>query len=589
MDTAPITMYLHTNYDGVQRRIMSSGPPYGIQQSTFLSQEILFTSQPAIGVTSRISGAIVFNLWLIAQSTGVAIVNSTLSQRYSDNNMSIVCSVESPVVISSQLRPQPYSFAVGPIFHVMREGSVLEFRINVRQTQTAVALLWDASQTASNVVVPFSKESYHPVLIQARDSVGRALYNATITVRREGNMIWVDRTNQKGEATLLIFYGEPPGGYEITVSWRGTDVNKTRGVEFAEGTTVLLLCRVHNLRIIAYDALGTALPDASVELMTGEQSVAVNSTRSNGEALFSQLPEGTYTANILYHGDRLATFGVTLLTSQRLEISTRILQAWFRYLISTIFLSVVGTGLVFSRRTLRAHRTPFAYLINELGGNMPESSVVMIEGSPGSGKTVLMQKLVEVGIREERNCLFISNQEFPEKILEDMTALGLAVGQSKRSRLMFIDWYSGIAGREPVEKLSVAALSDLTTLGTQLSAGITALGQGTLVFLDSIDPLLSVITVEKTLNFIHAIGARVKGQGGSLFFTTGISVDENFLSRIESISDCIIELEGAEQRTELRRSLRIRKLRGRSHSQKWIQFSIEREEGIVFYTSKRLR
>ena len=156
MDTAPITMYLHTNYDGVQRRIMSSGPPYGIQQSTFLSQEILFTSQPAIGVTSRISGAIVFNLWLIAQSTGVAIVNSTLSQRYSDNNMSIVCSVESPVVVSSQLRPQPYSFAVGPIFHVMREGSVLEFRINVRQTQTAVALLWDASQTASNVVVPFS-------------------------------------------------------------------------------------------------------------------------------------------------------------------------------------------------------------------------------------------------------------------------------------------------------------------------------------------------------------------------------------------------------------------------------------------------
>ena len=90
------------------------------------------------------------------------------------------------------------------------------------------------------------------------------------------------------------------------------------------------------------------------------------------------------------------------------------------------------------------------------------------------------------------------------------------------------------------------------------------------------------------LSFIHAIGARVKGQGGTLFFSLGVGLDPDFLARLESMCDCVIQVESNEVGTEVKRRLRIRKLRGQQHLETWIEFSIEPGEGLVFYTTKRV-
>jgi KaiC/GvpD/RAD55 family RecA-like ATPase len=55
---------------------------------------------------------------------------------------------------------------------------------------------------------------------------------------------------------------------------------------------------------------------------------------------------------------------------------------------------------------------------------------------------------------------------------------------------------------------------------------------------------------------------------------------------LEEIVDCIIDLEVQEQKEEMARKLRIRKLRGRSFSDQWMIFKIDMDRGFVLSVPK---
>ncbi|MFH0848912.1 MAG: ATPase domain-containing protein [archaeon] len=588
-ESGSVPLYLHTNYSqaGLSRRILNTAPPYGSQQSAYLFQELAFVLEPSLSLSTRISGAVTFNLWLVATSTIIGIVNATLVANLGLSNTTRICSLESPIVISTQIRSQPYSFAVGPVVQTLQKGSTLELRIVVRASQALVSLMWDTSQTPSSVVIPFAQQNYYSVRLYSVDMVGLTLASANLTITREDSTIWTGNTNIKGEAAALLPQSGSSRNYNISVSWKGRRVSEASNVELAEGTNLVLVCRVYDLTVTVRDMLGTPLADATVEVALDSSGSLSNRTALYGEAIFSQLPAGPATVTVNYQGKGLSRLGLDIQSSMRIVIPTGEVPGWSRYALVTSFLSVLALAVIFSERTLRAHRAGFGFLIQTLGGEIPKASTVMVSGNPGSGKTILMQKLLHTSLTNGQRCLFISNQEFPEKIMDNMSRLGLDVSSFYGKDLLFIDWYSGTAGRNSAERLSVSSLSDLTGVGTQISSGISSLGEKTLVFVDSINPLLATLTGEQVLRFIHAIGARVKGQGGTLLFSSGIDMDSGVLAGLESTSDCIIQLERGELETGLKRRLRVRKLSGQPHLEKWIEFSIERGEGIVFYTTKR--
>jgi len=116
-----------------------------------------------------------------------------------------------------------------------------------------------------------------------------------------------------------------------------------------------------------------------------------------------------------------------------------------------------------------------------------------------------------------------------------------------------------------------------------MSSAASALGQGTMFYLDSLAPLFTSLKPDPIMTFIHATGARTKGQGGSLFFSVGTGLDRDILTRLEGLSDCIVEFGAFERRGVPVKQIRIKKIRGRKHPEKWIEFSIEAPDGIVFY------
>ena len=116
-----------------------------------------------------------------------------------------------------------------------------------------------------------------------------------------------------------------------------------------------------------------------------------------------------------------------------------------------------------------------------------------------------------------------------------------------------------------------------------MSSCLEKLGQNTDVFLDSLTPLFTMLRDDYISNFVHSVGAKTKGVNGRFFYTLGTGIGKKGLSTIEAVSDCVIEVTSSEESDEYHRRLRIKKLK-QSHIERWVDFRVDSEKGIVFRT-----
>ena len=68
--------------------------------------------------------------------------------------------------------------------------------------------------------------------------------------------------------------------------------------------------------------------------------------------------------------------------------------------------------------------TGLASLDRLLGDGYPNKSVILVTGSPGTGKEILVYKFIEAGLRQSDFCLYVTRLSVRE-ILEDANALGM--------------------------------------------------------------------------------------------------------------------------------------------------------------------
>jgi len=588
MTTEPTIFYLHTGYfrDVPWGRILSTDPPYGVQRWSSLTETVAFVLHPQLGRLVRISGTVTFKLWLRASGSGIAVINATLVEITEDGRTLHVSGVEAPVLVESELKDQPHVFAVGPVIRTISAKSMLVLQVLVKSAKVPILLHWDDNRAPSHLLIPFVEKYYYVMNLIVRDPLNRGMKGANVTVTQKGVKVWTGITDTTGFVAATLPSTEGTGPYDMQVYWKESIVNETNNVNLTADKQLTLICEVHDLTIAVQDLFGIPLSQARVDLATEKGTVASNRTRSDGLLHFSQMPKGNYTLVFSYDSAQLVTWNIILSQSARYAVALHVIPMWFYY--GTIALAgvAVTSTLLLSRYRQKPQRVPFKFLNDLLGGEIPTEAAVMIIGSPGSGKTVLMQKLMHDQLSMGGTCAFIANNDFPRKIRKDMKQLGLDVSRFEGKQLAFIDCYSGTAGRTSAEKYSIQVLTDLTGLGMQISSAANALGEGTTFFFDSLAPLFTSLKPDPIMTFVHAVGARIKGQRGSLYFSVGTGLDRDTMSRLEGLSDCIIELETFERRGISSRRLRVKKIRGTKHSEKWTEFSVEAPQGIVFYRRK---
>jgi archaellum biogenesis ATPase FlaH len=118
-----------------------------------------------------------------------------------------------------------------------------------------------------------------------------------------------------------------------------------------------------------------------------------------------------------------------------------------------------------------------------------------------------------------------------------------------------------------------------------LSEATSDTGTTANVVLDSITTLTTHIEPFKVIEFLQDRGARIKEAGGVFIFTMGKgTIEPNIASRLEEAVDCVVELDEGTNRGKTIRKLRIKKMRARKTSDRWVQFEIDPEKGVVFST-----
>ena len=240
-------------------------------------------------------------------------------------------------------------------------------------------------------------------------------------------------------------------------------------------------------------------------------------------------------------------------------------------------------GILWKKRRVSQKFRDFGFFDEITDGGIPDSFSVLITGGPGSGKSMLCQQLTYTFLMREKSCIYITYDCFPNELRENMKKFQWDISAYENERFLFIDSFSAIAKVASKEKYSVSQPFSLSDFGITMSKVMSEMSDAPRVFLDSMVPLLTHVDPSKVVEFLQNRSARIKGINGAFIFTVGKgTIEPNLLSRLEEAVDCVIELDVSKSQGKTIRRLRIKKMRGRKASDKWIQFEIDPAEGIIF-------
>ena len=188
----------------------------------------------------------------------------------------------------------------------------------------------------------------------------------------------------------------------------------------------------------------------------------------------------------------------------------------------------------------------------KMGGGIPEGSLVLIEGSSNSGKSVITQQLIHGALNGGFRCVLYTTENTSRSLFRQMSSLSLDV----------TDFYLlGALNVYPVpaamdEEQAHVAFDRMLAHMTQ------QLGRFDCVFIDSLTSFVSQVPESQTLAFLTSVKELVD-ENMTVFFTMhSHAFEEAMFMRIRSLCDAHLKLRTEEVRDTLMKVLEVAKVRG---------------------------
>lgn len=223
-----------------------------------------------------------------------------------------------------------------------------------------------------------------------------------------------------------------------------------------------------------------------------------------------------------------------------------------------------------------------------LNGGFPSGSIILVSGTPGSGKTIVCFQYIEAGIKNGENCLYLTSDEPVPNLLNDARKLGFdfqSAIDNEQLNFMYLDLDRHNIHKEMEEEIKTGNYDRVVvdSLSPLTETPIWMVNNGNEVIPSSNSMTTTTIPIDSIqatrIHLRHLIGILKEDKCTSMV-TTEIPEGSRDLSR-DSISEFLVDgiLVLDLDTTMDRRKMTIRKMRGTKHTLKPHEISIG-ERGI---------
>jgi len=196
------------------------------------------------------------------------------------------------------------------------------------------------------------------------------------------------------------------------------------------------------------------------------------------------------------------------------------------------------------------------------GGGLPHGRTTLLEGGPGSGKTIFALQFLVHGARKcKEPGIFVAFEEAPNRIVTNFETFGWKLAELRKKKLFFLD-------AQPTPDLIQAGAFDLSGMLAALEAKSEEMGARRIVF-DAMDTILTLLPDEaakrRELYRVHEwllsraltglITAKVGGDEEN-------SVGKESVGFMQFMVDCAVILNHRVDLGVSQRNLRVQKYRG---------------------------
>lgn len=199
---------------------------------------------------------------------------------------------------------------------------------------------------------------------------------------------------------------------------------------------------------------------------------------------------------------------------------------------------------------MRQLKTGIPGLDEIIGGGVPERNVVVVEGGPGTGKTLLSLQFLLFGINNGENGVFVMTDDFPSRLQSFVEVLGWNL----KDKLIIIDSFSSYFGKVQGEYVvrDTGDINELIDVIVKAVKNVSAKrvvidNFNSLCFGKPVSPRAIFLNIKRLLQNLNCTSLIVVNRG-----------DEN----IEHMADGLIKLSIDEN--EGKRTISVIKMRGTS-------------------------
>lgn len=226
----------------------------------------------------------------------------------------------------------------------------------------------------------------------------------------------------------------------------------------------------------------------------------------------------------------------------------------------------------------------FDHIFELTQGNLESPGFIIINGSPGAGKTTLCSGLTANYLKRGDPCLYVTYDQAPSTLRERMKKLGSDATQyESQYRFIIVDGYASQSDSFSMEPSYLDQPFNFDNIQETLVRNSQVFtGEKIRIIFDSIDKLATRVPQKDFVKSFNELASKLKDSGATLIVTVDLSeLPKDLASSLTDMADCVADL-SKDDSDPNGRELKVQRLNQKSAKIDAETFEIDSSKGLVF-------